>query len=148
MGKGIVPAEMEEDKKATDLSGEVPPIEQEELDEALPRARDLMAIFIKTIKAFRLYPPENPSLNDFRDQLLRKFQIFLNKYHSFIFQIREYYFSFKGGNPWVQKRKGRDRPTMESSFRNLLSYYDFKINPPLCHRFTSLRSTLNFKGSV
>ncbi len=87
---------MEEDKKAIDLSGEVPPIEGEELDESLLLARDLMSTFVKTIKAFRLYPPENPSLNDFRNQLFRKFQLFLNKFHSFIFQIGEYDFSFKG----------------------------------------------------
>ncbi|MGD0625031.1 MAG: HEAT repeat domain-containing protein, partial [Thermodesulfobacteriota bacterium] len=68
----------------------------EELDESLLLARDLMSTFVKTIKAFRLYPPENPSLNDFRNQLFRKFQLFLNKFHSFIFQIGEYYFSFKG----------------------------------------------------
>jgi HEAT repeat protein len=91
-----MPAEVEEDKKAIDLSGEVPPIEGEELDESLLLARDLMSTFVKTIKAFRLYPPENPSLNDFRNQLFRKFQLFLNKFHSFIFQIGEYDFSFKG----------------------------------------------------
>jgi hypothetical protein len=91
-----MPSEVEEDIKAIDPSGEMPPIEDEELDEPLLRARDLMATFVKTIKAFRLYPSENTSLKDFRDQLFRKFQLFLNKYHLFIFQIGEYYFSFKG----------------------------------------------------
>jgi HEAT repeat protein len=90
-----MPKEAEEEKKEVDLSGEVPPIDGEELDERLLRARDLMATFVKTVKAFRLYPSDNPSLSDFRDQLLRKFQLFLNKYQSFIFQIGEYYFAFK-----------------------------------------------------
>jgi HEAT repeat protein len=91
-----MPAEVEEEKKAIDPSGEIPPIGDEKLDEPLLRARDLMATFVKTIKAYRLYPSENPSLNEFRDQLFRKFQLFLDKYHLFIFQIGEYYFSFKG----------------------------------------------------
>jgi HEAT repeat protein len=91
-----MPAEVEDEKRAIDLDGEVPLSEGEELDESLLLARDLMATFVKTIKAFRLYPSENPSLIDFRGLLLKKFQLFLKKYHSFIFQIGEYYFSFKG----------------------------------------------------
>jgi len=91
-----MPAEVEEEKRAIEFDGEVPLSEGEELDESLLLARDLMATFVKTVKAFRLYPSENPSLIDFRDLLLKKFQLFLKKYHSFFFQIGEYYFSFKG----------------------------------------------------
>jgi len=54
----------------------------------------LMNIFVKTIKAFRIYPPENPSLTGFRDLLFRKFQFFLKRYHVFSFKIGEYDFTF------------------------------------------------------
>jgi len=91
-----MPEEMAEDKKAIDLSEEMRPIEGQGLDEVVIQAIDLMRTFIKTIKAFRLYPPENPSLNELRGQLSRKFQLFLDKYLSFVFQIGEYDLSFKG----------------------------------------------------
>ncbi len=55
-----------------------------------------MSAFVKTIKAFRFYPPDNPTLKGFRDQLLKKFQFFLNKYESLVIQVGEYDLSFKG----------------------------------------------------
>ena len=88
--------EVSSDKKALDLSSEIPLIEGVEADEELLLARDLTSAFIKAVKAFRFYPPDNPTLKGFRDQLLRKFQFFLNKYHSFSIQIGEYDLSFKG----------------------------------------------------
>ena len=78
---------LEEGKKGLDVSDEIASFEGEEVDEILLHARDLMNIFVKTIKAFRLYPPENPSLVGFRDLCFRKFQFFLKRYHVFVFKI-------------------------------------------------------------
>jgi HEAT repeat protein len=91
-----MPEEIIGEKKALDLSTEMPLIEGVEADEELLLARDLTSSFIKAIKAFRFYPPDNPTLKGFLDQLLKRFQFFLNKYNSFAFQIGEYDFSFKG----------------------------------------------------
>ncbi len=91
-----MPEVIEEKEKGIDLTEGVRSLEGEELDEAVFQARDVMNFFVKTIKASRLYPPENPRPGEFRDQLLHKLQLFLNKYHSFFFQIGEYDFSFKG----------------------------------------------------
>jgi len=91
-----MPEEVSPDKKALDLSVEVPSVEGVETDEELLIARDAISAFIKAIKAFRFYPPDNPTLKGFRDQLLKKFQFFLNKYQSFVIQIGEYDLSFKG----------------------------------------------------
>jgi HEAT repeat protein len=88
--------EISADKKALDLNVEMPLIEGVETDEELILARDLTGAFIKAIKAFRFYPPDNPTLKGFRDQLLKKFQFFLNKYQSFEIQVGEYTLSFKG----------------------------------------------------
>jgi HEAT repeat protein len=88
--------EVSADKKAPDLSVEMPSVEGVETDEELLLARDLTSAFIKAIKAFRFYPPDNPTLKGFRDQLLKKFQFFMNKYQSFVIQIGEYDLSFKG----------------------------------------------------
>lgn len=78
-----------------DVSAEVPKVEGE-LDETVVQARDLMNTLVKTIKAHRLYPPENPTVAGFSNQLFSKFHNFLNKYHSFVFQVGEYTLSFKG----------------------------------------------------
>lgn len=86
--------DLDEGKKALDVSEEIASFEGEEVDEVLLHARDLMNILVKTIKAFRLYPPENPALTGFRDLLFRKFQFFLKRYHLFTFKIGEYEFSF------------------------------------------------------
>jgi HEAT repeat protein len=91
-----MPEEVSADKKALDLSGEMPSIEGVETDEEILLSRDLTGAFVKTVKAFRFYPPDNPTLKGFRDQLLRKFQFFLNKYQSFVIQIGEYDLSYKG----------------------------------------------------
>ena len=79
-----------------DENEKIPSFEGEEAAQPILEARDLMNIFVKTIKAFRIYPPENPSLIGFRDLLFRRFQDFLQKYHSFAFQIGEYEFTFQG----------------------------------------------------
>jgi hypothetical protein len=91
-----MPEAAEEKQKAIDLSEGVRSLEGEELDEAVLQAREVMNIFIKAIKASRLYPPENPRPQEFRVQLLDRLQLFLNKYHSFVFQVGEYDFSFNG----------------------------------------------------
>ena len=86
--------DLEAGKKDLDAADEIASFEGEEVEEVFLHARDLMNIFVKTIKAFRLYPPENPSLAGFRDLLFRKFQFFLKRYRTFSFQIEEYEFSF------------------------------------------------------
>jgi len=91
-----MPEDLTQERRALDLGGEVPPVEAGETDEETLLARDLMGAFVKAVKAFRFYPADNPTLKGFREQLLKKFQIFLNKYHSFIFQIGEYDFSSRG----------------------------------------------------
>ena len=91
-----MPEEISGEKKALDLSGEMPLIEGGETDEEIILARDLTSAFIKAIKAFRFYPTDNPTLKGFRDQLLKKFNFFLNKYQSFVIQVGEYDLSFKG----------------------------------------------------
>jgi len=91
-----MPEEVSADKKALDLSVEMPAPEGVETDEELLLARDTISAFIKAIKAFRFYPPDNPTLKGFRDQLFKKFQFFLNKYESFVIQVGEYDLSFKG----------------------------------------------------
>ncbi len=91
-----MPEEVSTDKKALDLSVEMPVPEGVETDEELLLARDTTSAFIKAIKAFRFYPADNPTLKGFRDQLFKKFQFFLNKYQSFTVQVGEYDLSFKG----------------------------------------------------
>src|SRR5512139_3596014 len=91
-----MPDEVSGEKKPADLTPEMPTIEGIETDEELLLARDLTSSFIKAIKAFRFYPPDNPTLKGFRDNLLKKFQFFLNKYQSFVIQVGEYDLSFKG----------------------------------------------------
>ncbi len=83
-------------KKIAELIDEIPSIEGVETDEELLLARDLLSYFLKTFKAIRFYPSDNPTVKGFREQLFKKFQFFLNKYPTFIFQIDEYTLSFKG----------------------------------------------------
>jgi len=89
-----MPEDLEREKKSLDVSNEIASFEGEEVEEIFLHARDLMNIFVKTIKAFRIFPPENPSLVGFRELLFRKFQFFLKRYHVFSFKIGEYEFSF------------------------------------------------------
>ncbi len=91
-----MPEEPLEAKQDLEANEEFPSFEGEETEQSILEARDLMNIFIKTVKAFRIYPPENPSLIGFRDLLFTKFQLFLKKYHSFVLQIGEYDFTFQG----------------------------------------------------
>lgn len=92
----MTPEEMSGEKKALDLNGEIPFIEGMESDEEFLLARDLTKSFIKAVKTFRFYPPDNPILKGFQELLPKKFQFFLNKYHSFVFQIGEFTLSYRG----------------------------------------------------
>jgi hypothetical protein len=91
-----MPDEVSIEKKALDLGSEIPLIEGVESDEEFILARDLTSAFVKAIKAFRFYPADNPTLKGFKEQLLRRFQFFLNKYESFVIQVEEYDLTFKG----------------------------------------------------
>lgn len=90
-----MPEEISFEKKTLDLMEEMPLVEGVETDEELLLARDLSSFFLKAFKAIRFYPPDNPTVKGFRDQLFKKLQFFLNKYSSFILQIGEYTLSFK-----------------------------------------------------
>ncbi len=91
-----MPEELSGEKKALDLNGEIPLIEGMESDEEFLLARDLTKSFVKAIKTFRFYPPDNPILKGFQELLPKKFHFFLNKYHSFAFQIGEFTLSYRG----------------------------------------------------
>jgi HEAT repeat protein len=86
--------EVSEGTMTLDVGDETPLIETE-VDEEILLAKDLSRVFLKGIRAFRFYPPGNPHLKAFREELPRKFQLFLNQYHSFVLQISEYTLSFK-----------------------------------------------------
>src|SRR4030043_614219 len=90
-----MPEEVSIDKKSLEPGSEIPLIEGVESDEEFILARDLTSALVKAIKAFRFYPSDNPSLKGFRDQLVKRFQFFLNKYQSFVIQVGEYDLSFK-----------------------------------------------------
>ncbi|MCJ7747174.1 MAG: hypothetical protein MUP27_05470, partial [Desulfobacterales bacterium] len=62
-----MPEELSGEKKALDLSEEMPLVEGVEFDEELMLARDLTKSFIKAIKTFRFYPPDNPILKGFQE---------------------------------------------------------------------------------
>jgi len=66
------------------------------VDEEPQQAKDLVNAFIKTIKAFRLYPADNPTLRGMQEQLFKRIQLFLEMYNSFALEIGEYDFSFRG----------------------------------------------------
>ena len=86
-------------EKVLDVSEESEEIlltEEVETDDEILLAKELTSFFIKAIKAFRFYPPDNPTLKGLRDQLPKRFQFFLDKYHSFVLQISESTLSFKG----------------------------------------------------
>ena len=70
--------------------------EEVETDEEILLAKELTSFFIKAIKAFQFYPPENPTYKGLRDQLPKRFQFFLDKYHFFVLQISQGALSFKG----------------------------------------------------
>jgi hypothetical protein len=66
------------------------------LDEELQQGKDLLNTFIKAIKAFRLYPADNPTLKGMQEHLFKRMQVFLELYGSFTLEVGEYEFSFRG----------------------------------------------------
>ncbi|MCX8118245.1 MAG: HEAT repeat domain-containing protein [Desulfobacterota bacterium] len=90
-----MPEEIRPEKKPTDLAEEWVATEGIEADEELLLARDLVSFFLKTFKAIRFYPPDNPTIKGFKEQLSKKFQHFLGRYPTFVLQIDEYSLLFK-----------------------------------------------------
>jgi hypothetical protein len=66
------------------------------MEEEFGLARDLTASLIKTTKAFRFHPPDNPTLKGFSDQMVRKLQFFLGRHRTFALQVGEYSLTYKG----------------------------------------------------
>lgn len=91
-----MPEDVSGEKKALDVAGEMPVMEGTETDEELLLARDVMSGFIKAVKGYRFYPPDNPTLKGFRDQFVRKLHFFLNRHPVYLFQVGEYDFSYRG----------------------------------------------------
>jgi len=85
-----------EEKKNLPLGSETTSSEVRVVDEEILEAKDLINVFLKTIKAFRLYPPDNPALVGMQEQLFRQYQTYLEMYNSFTLEIGEYDFSFRG----------------------------------------------------
>ena len=71
-----MPEELHLEKKSLDLAEEMVMVEGMETDEELLLARDLTSFFLKTFKTIRFYPPDNPTIKGFRDQLLKKIPVF------------------------------------------------------------------------
>ncbi len=85
-----------ENPKKYPETSQIPGTEIRAVDEEYQEAKDLVKAFIKTIKAFRLYPADNPTLKGMQEQLFNRFQAYLNQYNSFTLEIGEYDFSFRG----------------------------------------------------
>ena len=64
--------------------------------EKCQEARNLIQVFIKTIKSYRIYALNNPILTRFVDQLNQKLRSYLKKHGSFRFSIDEFKFVFDG----------------------------------------------------
>lgn len=75
-----------------DISLAAPELEAEK--EAIAQAKDLLNTFIKALKAYRLYPSENPTVQGLKNQVYQKFQSFLKEHHSLILKIGESDISF------------------------------------------------------
>lgn len=88
--------ELHLDKRSAELAEEMVVVEGIETDEELLLARDVTNFFFKTFKAIRFYPPDNPTIKGFKEQLFKKIQHFLSRYPSFVLQIREFTLLFKG----------------------------------------------------
>jgi HEAT repeat protein len=87
---------MGEEKKNPNIPSEATGSEGRLADEEFLQGKDLTNGFIKTIKAIRLYPADNPTLIGMREQLFRRFQTYLEMYNAFVLEIGEYDFSFRG----------------------------------------------------
>ena len=87
---------MTEEEKIPHSASETTAPQVRVVDEEFLQAKDLINLFIKTIKSFRLYPADNPTLTGMQEQLFKRFQTYLEMYNSFVLEIGEYDFSFKG----------------------------------------------------
>lgn len=65
-----------EEKKSPHLRSETTDSEFRLVDEEFLQAKDLINVFLKPIKAFRLYPADNPTLVGMQEQLFRRFQTY------------------------------------------------------------------------
>jgi HEAT repeat protein len=85
-----------EDRKDIKLRAETAGAEIRGEEEEFIQTKDLINVFVKTIKSFRLYPADNPTLVGMQDHLFKRFQTHLGMYNSMVLGIGEYDFSFQG----------------------------------------------------
>jgi len=73
----------------------MPLVEGVETDEEILLSRDLTGTSSRRSR-LSILSARQPTLKSLLDQLLKKFQFFLNKYPSFVIQVGEYDLSYKG----------------------------------------------------
>ncbi len=68
----------------------------EEDEERLKSTKALLQTFLQTVKAYRLYQSNHPSLTKFLDRLRNDFDSYFDQFHSFSLQVGEHHFFYHG----------------------------------------------------
>ena len=84
------------DITVSDIFDESERLEEERAKKLVPLAKDVVMVLVKTIKATRMYLPNNPVYQKFYDELLEKLRVFFDEEEALSFLVDRFELTFMG----------------------------------------------------
>ena len=84
------------DITVSDIFDEAGRLDEERAKKLVPLAKDVVMVLVKTIKATRMYLPNNPVYQKFYDELLEKLRVFFEEEETLSFLVDRFELTFMG----------------------------------------------------
>ena len=136
------------DITVSDIFDEAGRLEEERAGKLVPLAKDVVMVLVKTIKASRMYLPNNPVYQKFYDEFLDKLKAFFNEEESLSFLVDRFELTFMGKQ--VYHNPDREDNLSLMFFKDGIREFCFHkgITPEEAHGFIDLMKMLRTLNST
>jgi hypothetical protein len=129
------------DITVSDIFDEAGRLEEERAKKLVPLAKDVVMVLVKTIKATRMYLPNNPIYQKFYDELLEKLRVFFDEEEMLSFLVNRFELTFMGQQVYQNPDKEDNLALM--FFKDGIREFCFHkgITPEEAHGFIDILKT-------
>jgi hypothetical protein len=129
------------DVTGSDIFNEAERLDEERAKKLVPLAKDVVMVLVKTIKATRMYLPNNPIYQKFYDELLEKLRAFFDEEEMLSFLVNRFDLTFMGQQVYQNPDKEDNLALM--FFKDGIREFCFHkgITPEEAHGFIDILKT-------